>query len=546
MSEYKIWECMVCSWIYDESKGWPDDNIAPGTRWEDIPEDWTCPECGVSKSDFEMVEVHRTEISAPAHASAVASSRPVCSEEAYQIWECMVCGWIYDEAKGWSEDGIAPGTRWADIPKDWTCPECGVGKEDFEMVAISTATPVAAVAEQIVPAAVEIDQQQPPVVIIGTGLAGYNLAQEFRKLNTTTPLIMISRDDGSYYSKPLLSTGFHKQKTPTDIASASASDMARKLNAEIHIFSTVEAINTQVQSIRLRSGSQERSITYGKLVMATGSSPIEAPLAGNAKGSTYTINDLQDYARFHAASVGKKKILIIGAGLIGSEYANDLIQSGFDLDVVDPLEGVLGNLLPKAVSQKVRQTLEQAGVRFHFGTTVKELNYSPEGIRATLSNGQEITTELVISAIGVRPQVQLATEAGLTVNRGIVTNRLLETSASNVYALGDCAEVDSHVLYYITPMLACARVLATTLNGSPTAVAYSAMPVTIKTTLCPLVVSPPPRDCNGEWRTQDHGENGVEALFYAANGALAGLALCGNRISEAKSFAEQLPPLMQN
>src|SRR5512139_3879379 len=95
-------------------------------------------------------------------------------------WECIVCGWVYDEAKGWPDDGIAAGTRWEDVPGDWLCPDCGVGKEDFELI---DDTPLPAVPHHQEADTVSLKH---PVIIIGTGLAGYNLAREFRKLDSDT------------------------------------------------------------------------------------------------------------------------------------------------------------------------------------------------------------------------------------------------------------------------------------------------------------------------------------------------------------------------
>ena len=100
-------------------------------------------------------------------------------------WECIVCGWVYDEAKGWPDEGIPPGTRWEDVPANFLCPDCGVGKEDFELI---DATPLPSAA----PAAAA---ERAPVVIIGTGLAGYNLAREFRKLDAEAPLVLLTADD---------------------------------------------------------------------------------------------------------------------------------------------------------------------------------------------------------------------------------------------------------------------------------------------------------------------------------------------------------------
>lgn len=167
-----------------------------------------------------------------------------------KVWECLVCGWLYDEAKGWPEDGIAPGTAWEDVPEDWLCPECGVGKEDFEMVevAVSNEEPEAKIEPLINSAEVNA-----PVVIIGTGLAGYNLAREFRKLDKVTSLLLITTDDGCCYSKPMLSTGFTREMTADDLSQANAGQMAEQLQASIWTFTEVTSINTDKQTLEVNT-----------------------------------------------------------------------------------------------------------------------------------------------------------------------------------------------------------------------------------------------------------------------------------------------------
>jgi rubredoxin-NAD+ reductase len=143
----------------------------------------------------------------------------------------------------------------------------------------------------------------------------------------------------------------------------------------------------------------------------------------------------------------------------------------------------------------------------------------------------------------VRPQIKLAQEAGLTVNRGIATNRLLETSAPNVYAMGDCAEVAGHVLVYVAPLMAQARALAKTLTGEPTEVSYPAMPVTIKTPACPVTVSPAPRDAKGTWEIEQDGIN-VVARFVGTDGELLGFALTGEGTKQKMALQKLLPAIM--
>ncbi|GAB3103652.1 FAD-dependent oxidoreductase [Aestuariicella hydrocarbonica] len=549
MSTHTIWECLICGWVYDEAKGWPEDGIAAGTRWEDVPEDWLCPECGVSKADFEMAErpAEETLLASPRAADQDVMSAAIPAEAtSYKLWECVVCGWVYDEAKGWPEDGIAPGTRWEDVPEDWLCPDCGVGKGDFEMIALDTSSPVTGTTtpptdnSPIINDIPAIDYNRKPVVIVGTGLAGYNLAREFRRLDQLTPLILISRDDGRFYSKPLISTGFHKGKSADQMATASAEDMAQQLSAEVHIFTDVTRIDREHRVLHTTTGS----IAYDKLVLATGAGCIEAPLTGNAVNEVYSINDLLDYTRFRTATVGKKRVLIIGAGLIGSEYANDLVQAGFQVHVVDPLNAVLGTLLPPTASAAVQQSLSDNGVRFHLATVVQCIDRTAEGLTATLGNGETLQVDMVLSAIGVRPNLTLAETCGLATHRGIVTDRHLQTSDPHIYALGDCAEVDGHVLFYIAPLMECARKLAQTLNGNASEVYYGRMPVTVKTTLHPVVVAPPARGTQGEWQLDRESASGVRAIFLNDKEQVCGFALTGDCVGDKDQLTQQLLPIM--
>lgn len=378
------------------------------------------------------------------------------------------------------------------------------------------------------------------VVIIGTGLAGYNVAKEFRKLDSETPLIMITADDGANYSKPMLSTGFTKQKTAAELVMSDVGAMADQLKCTIRTFTQVTAINTQTQTVHVG----DENITYTKLVLALGADVINVPVHGDTAGNVFSINDLLDYAKFREALQGKKRVLIMGAGLIGCEFANDLSNGGYQVELVAPCEWVLPTMLPEVPARAVEQGLRSLGVVFHFGPTVSSLKKTAEGLEATLSNGVIVKTDIVISAIGLRPRVALAKEAGIDVNRGIKVNRLLETSAANVYALGDCAEVDGHVLLYVLPLMSCARALAQTLHGKPTQVTYPAMPVGVKTPVTPLTFHPPIGNVPGVWSFEADGAN-VRAYYKDESGALRGFVLTGEATNDKAKLAKELPPILE-
>ncbi|MEL7401381.1 MAG: FAD-dependent oxidoreductase, partial [Pseudomonadota bacterium] len=137
-----------------------------------------------------------------------------------------------------------------------------------------------------------------PVVVIGSGLAGYNLVKELRKLNPSQAIVMITADDGCNYSKPMLSTGFGKNKSAEQLAMASAADMAEQLNLVIRTNTRVSHIDAAGKTVYIG----EEPVPYSKLVLAWGAEVVRPRVEGDAEDCIYSINDLQDYARFRAAA----------------------------------------------------------------------------------------------------------------------------------------------------------------------------------------------------------------------------------------------------
>ncbi|MFA0792061.1 FAD-dependent oxidoreductase [Microbulbifer echini] len=542
MSEYRQWECQNCGWIYDEAKGWPEDGIAPGTRWEDIPEEWCCPQCGASKRDFAMraLPIQEKDTTIPELTSPPSLEK---NNSTLRIWECMVCGWIYDEASGCPEEGIAPGTRWEDIPEDWSCPQCGVSKEEFDMVLASTA-PVSSHTE---PAHAKTSPEaSAPLVIIGTGLAGYNLAREFRQRDRTSPLLLISKDDGAFYSKPLLSASLSHGKTAQQLSQISAEEMARELDAEILVHTHVTAIAPKTKTLKLQqeTGNHSAEIHYDRLVLASGARCRKLPaIAGDAQARLFRINNLGDYHRFRTALVGHKRVLLIGAGLIGCEFANDLVQAGFDVELVDPQGWPLATLLPEAAGRDLQETLTNSGVNFHLGRTICSLKHNQTGLDALLDNDEKLQADIALAALGLEADTSLAETAGLNTNRGISVDRLLQSSDPHIFALGDCAEVEGHQLFYVAPLMTCARALAKTLSGEPCPVYYGAIPVAVKTTLRPTTVCPPPPTAVGSWKISGDSE-GLCAEFRSPKGELLGFAVTGAAIAKRDRLTLECLPLM--
>jgi rubredoxin-NAD+ reductase len=274
-----------------------------------------------------------------------------------------------------------------------------------------------------------------------------------------------------------------------------------------------------------------------------GADQIRLALEGNAANEVITVNDLEDYAQFRKTIEGKKRIAILGAGLIGCEFANDLVLGSYEVDVIDLAPQALGRLLPEAAAQALQAKLSAAGVSWHFATTVQSIDRSGDSLLITLANGTVICSDAFLSAVGLRPRLDLAQSAGITTGVGITVNRQLETSAKNVYAIGDCAEVEGLVLPYVMPIMQAARALAPNLLGQATVLSYPAMPVMVKTPALPTIVSPPAKGAVGDWKINSV-EGGLEARFESTDGKLLGFALMGTATAQRGALTKELPPIL--
>jgi rubredoxin-NAD+ reductase len=389
-----------------------------------------------------------------------------------------------------------------------------------------------------------LDHQNQPssseIVIIGSGLAGYTVIRELRKLDKTISITLVTKEPGYFYSKPMLSTALASNKSAQQLVSTNAEGMATQLEMTILSEADVTAIDTAAQTIATSKGR----ISYGKLVLGLGADQIRLPLQGNAANEVITVNDLEEYAQFRQSIEGKKRIAILGAGLIGCEFANDLVLGSYEVDVIDLAPQALGRLLPKEAAQVLQTKLSEAGVRWHFATTVQSIDRIGDFLTITLANGSVITSDVFLSAVGLKPRLDLAKAAGIATASGITVNRQLETSANNVYAIGDCAEVDGLVLPYVMPIMQAARALAPNLLGQVTALTYPAMPVMVKTPALPTIVSPPAKGALGEWKINPV-EGGLEARFESSDGKLLGFALLGTATAQRAAFTKELPPILQ-
>lgn len=367
------------------------------------------------------------------------------------------------------------------------------------------------------------------ILIVGAGLAAISLVRELRKRDAAVGITLVTADDGHFYSKPMLSNGLAAGKTAVSLVMTQRDALAAQLNLTILPRTRVTAIDTVGHRVLTEQGA----LAYGQLVLALGAHPIRLPIDGEGAADVLSINHLDDYAIYREQLADKQRVALLGAGLIGCEFANDLRTVGKEVDVFDIAPQPLGRLLPDIAGKAYRLGLEAAGVRFHFGTSVQRIERGASGYRLHDSTGAITETDLVVSAVGLKPETTLPAAAGIKVGRGILTDGMLATSAEDVFALGDCAEVAGAVLPFVMPIMHQAKALAATLCGEATPVRYPAMPVVVKTPAMPAVVCPPPPGTAGDWQETEM-DPGVRSLYLNAAGDLLGFALIGSEAAKEK------------
>lgn len=374
-----------------------------------------------------------------------------------------------------------------------------------------------------------------PIVVLGSGLAGYTVIRELRKLNRDIPITLVSRDSGDYYSKPMLSNAFAQHKDPTNLMINSAAEMAKQLDIQLITHTEVTAIHRADKKLETTTGV----LHYDKLVLALGADPIRIPLQGDAANEVMSVNDLADYAKLREALDGVKSIAIMGGGLIGCEFANDWAAAGYAVTVIDPGAYPLASLMPEQAGKQLLHPLAQLGVTWCFGTSIQRMDKAAKGYTLSLADGGVMNADLVISAVGLRPRTQLAKDAELAINRGIVVDEQLRSNDASIFALGDCAEIQGKVQPFVLPIMHAGRALARVLNGEAATVQFPAMPVVVKTPAHPVAVAPVARDAVGAWKNLASGQ-GVKMGFFDGQNKMIGFVLTGEFAGERSEMTKLL------
>lgn len=270
-------------------------------------------------------------------------------------------------------------------------------------------------------------------VIIGNSAAAVGCIEGIRRQDREGPITVISAEPYHTYSRPLISYLLGGKATEETMRYRPL-DFYEKNGCTLLAGKTAAQILPEEKAVLLDDGSK---VTYDKLLVATGSSPFMPPMKGVEQvKNCFTFLSIEDVKALKGAITPEAKVLIVGAGLIGLKCAQGLHHKVAQITVVDIAPRILPSILDEEGSAIVQRHIEGKGIRFLLSQGVQEF----EGGRAILTNGGELEFDVLVIAVGVRPNTGIVAQAGGIVAKGIVTNEHCETSLEDVYAAGDCAE----------------------------------------------------------------------------------------------------------
>lgn len=325
-------------------------------------------------------------------------------------WRCQVCGQVFE----------------GEEPPE-VCPACGVGAENF------------------VPEGLEDEFQHDTnehFVIVGGGIAGLSAAQAIRKRNRTATITLLTEEAVKPYYRPALSDYLSEDLADERLFVMNDQWYADN-NVEVRTSCQVTGLDTDGKKVNTASGD---SLTYDKLIVAVGARSNIPPFKGVEKEGVYALRSLNDAIALKAAIKKAKKAVVIGGGVLGLEAVWEMISSGLEVTVVEHNNRIMPRQLDEASSSRLQSLMAAKGVKLCLGKDTEEIIGEANATGVKLNDGQILEADLVLLSTGVIPNTELAAAAGIKVERGIVVDSQLRTSASGVYAAGDVAQVEDRLI----------------------------------------------------------------------------------------------------
>jgi len=284
------------------------------------------------------------------------------------------------------------------------------------------------------------------VVIVGGGIAGVTAARTIRKNAPESKISIFSDEKYPYYSRPRLYEILSGKAETSEIYVFSENWYERN-GIELHLDKKITDIQTVQKRVTIEDGS---IMEYDKLLLANGAHPFIPPIKGIDKTGVFTLRSIKDASIIKEHSRKARKILIVGGGLLGLEFASSLAKLGQKVCVVEIFPRLLPRQLDEDGAEILKGRIERHGIEIILGVKIQEISGKDKVSGILLDNGKKLQGDLILVSAGVRSNIELAVRAEIKTNKGIIVDRYLQTSVKDIYAIGDVAEFEGRV-YGIIP-----------------------------------------------------------------------------------------------
>ncbi len=320
------------------------------------------------------------------------------------------------------------------------------------------------------------------LVIIGAGMASGRVIETLVETDPDAfDITLFNAEPRGNYNRIMLSPVLSGEKTYEEIVTHS-NDWYAQHGVTCRFGENVVGIDPEAKRVEGENGH----ITYDKLIIATGSAPFIIPVPGKDLPGVITYRDLDDTNAMIKASAKGGRAVVIGGGLLGLEAAAGLAERGMEVTVVHLMGHLMERQLDEAAGYLLRRDLEARGITIRTQASTKAIIGEGRAEAVLLEGDETLPVDLVVMAVGIRPETRLATDAGLTVARGIEVNAQMQSSDPDIFAVGECLEFDGHLFGLVAPLYDQAKVLARTLLGEPDVFVVKDTATKLKVTGCDL------------------------------------------------------------
>ncbi|MGY8635026.1 FAD-dependent oxidoreductase [Bradyrhizobium sp. 14AA] len=316
-----------------------------------------------------------------------------------------------------------------------------------------------------------------PLVIVGNGMAAARLVDELAKTALGRYAVaVIGEEPRLAYNRVLLSSVLAGETGSHEIELRPA-DWWRHRGVTVRYGYRVTEIDTGRRELKIEG---EESMEYSKLVLATGSTPLRLNVPGADLAGVHTFRDTRDVDLLLTLAAAKKRVVVVGGGLLGLEAAYGLAKAGAPVTLLHLMDRLMERQLDGPAADLLKTLVERKGIRIVLNASTKCIHGDGHVEAVELADGSRIEADAVIFAAGIKPNVALAKDAGIAVNRGIVVNDEMQTASPDIFALGECAEHRGTCYGLVEPAYEQARVLARHLAGRPAAYQGSVVSTNLK------------------------------------------------------------------